>query len=144
MLFFFYNRKVVISLIANRLAELRKVNGFTQKKVAEVLGMTPEGYSYYEVGKRSPNPDIINSLSNFYNVSSDYILSRTNDPTPHTQSRSPRTETDALNELSELADLSPEGQAQLKHYLGLLKIKDMQDRNIEISDELALKDMNSK
>jgi len=69
-------------MLCQRLAELRLENGLTKKKLGEVLNMTPEGYGHYESGKRKPTPDVIAMLSDFYNVSTDYLLGRTDDPIP--------------------------------------------------------------
>lgn len=63
----------------NRLEMIRKKKGLTKKQVAKYLGISPEGYGYYENGKRNPNIDVITSLARFYDVSTDYLLGLTED-----------------------------------------------------------------
>ncbi len=124
--------------------KLRKSLGLSQIELAKALNVHQTAVSQWENNKTNPDMGQAIRLSIFFNVSTDYILGRTDDPTPPSHSKPHLDEDEALNELYKATDLSHEGQALLKHYLGMLKIKDMQDRNLEISDELAIKDMNSK
>jgi len=64
-------------MLGCRLRKLREAKGLTRKAVADQLSMTPEGYSYYETGKRNPSPDSLSRLADLYNVSTDYILGKT-------------------------------------------------------------------
>lgn len=64
-------------MISYRLKQLRKSKGLSQKQIANYLGITPTAYCYYEQGKRHPDTNTIVKLSNFYNVSTDYIIGKT-------------------------------------------------------------------
>ena len=57
-----------------RLKELRLENGFTQQYVADFLNIKQNTYSQYENGDRQIPLDLLIKLSEFYNVSTDYIL----------------------------------------------------------------------
>lgn len=57
-----------------KLKQLRKEKGLSQKIVAEALGITLSAYSNYEQGIREPNLQILVSICKFYDVSSDYLL----------------------------------------------------------------------
>ena len=61
-----------------RLKELRAEKGATQKEVAEVICCSPLVYPRYERGVREPDIDTLCKLADYYNVSVDYILERTN------------------------------------------------------------------
>lgn len=61
-------------LLKDRLKELRLENNLLQKDIANKLNLTTSAYGYYEQGKRVPDSETIKILSNFYNVSSDYLL----------------------------------------------------------------------
>lgn len=61
-----------------RLKELRKKKGFTQQDVAEALNVERATYAQYELGKRSPNNDMLIKLAKFYGVTVDYILKNEN------------------------------------------------------------------
>lgn len=61
-----------------RLKTLRLEKGLYQKDVASFLGVDRTTYVKYELGKSTPNHDIIAMLADFYGVSVDYIIGRTN------------------------------------------------------------------
>ena len=50
------------------LKEKRSETGFSQKKIAEILSISPSSYSHYENNTRVPSLDIIIQLSNIYNA----------------------------------------------------------------------------
>ena len=56
---------------------LRIDNNYTQKQIAEVLGISQNTYSHYEVGVLNYPVDAVVKLADFYNVSTDYLLGRT-------------------------------------------------------------------
>ena len=61
-----------------RIKDLREDNDKLQKEVAQVLNITQQQYSLYEKGIREIPVDLLIKLANYYNVSVDYILNRTN------------------------------------------------------------------
>ena len=66
-----------------RIRELREDHDLTQRQVAAMLNMPQPQYFRYEQGYRDTPSDILIALANiYYNTSVDYILGRTNDPTP--------------------------------------------------------------
>ena len=64
-----------------RIRDLREDKDLTQTQVAKILGMSQTGYSKYETGENDLPSSILIKLADFYNVSVDYILDRTSDPT---------------------------------------------------------------
>ncbi len=64
-----------------RIRDLREDKDLNQTQVAKMLGMSQTGYSKYETGENDIPTAILIKLSNFYNVSIDYILGQTNDKT---------------------------------------------------------------
>ncbi|PAD10161.1 hypothetical protein CHH78_02270 [Shouchella clausii] len=67
-------------MFAKRLAYLRKKNEYTQQRVADFLGITRPAYSAYERGTREPDYESLQKLANFFGVSTDYLLGRTDNP----------------------------------------------------------------
>lgn len=61
-------------LIAESLILLRKANNYTQKQVAEFLGIHPVTYNGYEKAKNEPSAETIVRLSYLYQVPTDLIL----------------------------------------------------------------------
>lgn len=56
------------------LREVRKKRGFSQLKVAMDLSISREALSYYESGKRSPDVKMLLRLSEYFDVSIDYLI----------------------------------------------------------------------
>ncbi len=51
-----------------------------QTQVAKMLGMSQTGYSKYETGENDLPTAVLIKLADFYNVSIDYLLERTDEP----------------------------------------------------------------
>lgn len=64
---------------------LRIDGGYTQKQIAEYLNIKQNTYSQYEVGILNYPVDVIMKLADFYGVSTDYLLGRTDVRTPYPQ-----------------------------------------------------------
>lgn len=64
-----------------RLKELRKARNISQLKLAMDLGMNQNSISRYESGAREADYQTLIALADYFNVSIDYLLERTNDPT---------------------------------------------------------------
>lgn len=60
-----------------RLKDLRESNELTQKYIAEILNISPRGYSHYETGNNDIPTDILIKLADYYHTSVDYLLGRT-------------------------------------------------------------------
>lgn len=56
------------------LRKIRKQKGYNQLKVAMDLSISRESLSYYENGKRSPDVQMLLLLSDYFNVSIDYLI----------------------------------------------------------------------
>ena len=56
------------------LREIRKKKQYSQLKVAMALSISREALSLYETGKRSPDVDMLVRLSQYFNVSIDYLI----------------------------------------------------------------------
>ncbi len=64
----------------NRLKQLRKSRGYTQVSVQMQTGIEQALLSKFENGERVPPTETLYCLAEFYNVSIDYILCRTDKP----------------------------------------------------------------
>jgi len=68
-------------LYSERLKELRKNKKLTQKEVAEKIGVARTTYAMYEQNRREPDNETFQKIADFFNVTTDYLLGRTDDPT---------------------------------------------------------------
>lgn len=64
----------------NRIRQLRLERGRTQGEIADYLGTTKQNISYYERMDKMPPADICQRLADFFLVSVDYLIGRTDDP----------------------------------------------------------------
>jgi transcriptional regulator with XRE-family HTH domain len=69
-------------MINKRLKELRKHFNKKQNDIAEYIGVARSTYTNYESGNKKPPYEQLIKIAEFYSVSVDYLLGRTNDPTP--------------------------------------------------------------
>ena len=60
----------------NRLKLLREEKKLTQSDIAKLLNITIAAYSYYENEKRDMTPDTILKLADYFGVSTDYLLGK--------------------------------------------------------------------
>lgn len=70
----------MIDGMAERLRNLRWQNNYSQKEVADILGLSPSIISGYETGERTPSTDVIVKLTGLYRCSADYLLGISKDP----------------------------------------------------------------
>lgn len=63
-----------------RIRDLREDRDMNQTQVAKMLGMSQTGYSKYETGENDLPTAVLIKLADFYNVSIDYLLDRTDEP----------------------------------------------------------------
>ena len=67
-----------INMFCKTLKMLREANHLTRSEMAKKLNITSQAYANYENGNRKPNMDMIIKLADFFNVSTDFLLGRSN------------------------------------------------------------------
>lgn len=63
-----------------RLKEIRKSKGISQLKLAMDLNTNQNTISRYETGEREPSINELIKIADYFNVSIDYLLERTDNP----------------------------------------------------------------
>ena len=66
-------------MICERLKDLRLEKGLKQSDVAKALHLKQDTIARYELGLREPNNQILVALCDYFDVSADYLLGRTDD-----------------------------------------------------------------
>ena len=61
-------------LFNERLVQLRKEKGLTQVELAKILNTTQRRISYMESGKVEPDLSTLVALSNYFEVTTDYLI----------------------------------------------------------------------
>ncbi len=69
-----------------RLKQMREERKINQTDLAEVLRIKQQQYSEYEIGKRQIPVTYLSKLADYYDVSIDYLLERTDEKKPYPKS----------------------------------------------------------
>ena len=112
---------------------LRKERGLRQKEAAEQMGVAQALLSHYENGKRECGLDFLVKAADFYNVSVDYLLGRTNSRTGTVVSEEELPE----STVSEKFEGNPAG-------MGIMLRKKLVTNSLEIIYSLLMKTRNNK
>lgn len=65
---------------SQRLAALRNAKSLSLASLGEYLSVTDEAVRLLEKGKRSPSFEVLCALADFFDVSLDYLVGRSDDP----------------------------------------------------------------
>lgn len=66
---------------STRLRFARQLRGLSQASLGKVAELKPSAISHFETGTRAPSFDNLKRLADALNISSDYLIGRTNEPT---------------------------------------------------------------
>lgn len=77
---FMFCQGVSMDNFKNRLREQRIKSGATQKAMADYLGVTTRAYQFYESGGRYPDFQGLLALADYFDVSIDYLVGRSDVP----------------------------------------------------------------
>ena len=67
-------------MYTNKIKDVRIIKGLTQKQVADELGLSVVAIQNYENDRRKPAYDVLIALADYFNVSIDYLVGRTDNP----------------------------------------------------------------
>lgn len=65
---------------AERLQLLREKHQLSKQELSSILGMARMSYFRYEKGERMPTYEILLQIANYFDVSVDYLMCRTDNP----------------------------------------------------------------
>lgn len=119
-------------MIGDKIRELREEKDIKQKDLASFLGISPSTVGMYEQNRRTPDSEMILKLANFFNVTTEYILGRSNLRTPSTetvkeQKLSPEVETIAAHLEEKAKNITPHKMKMLKRYIDDLFDEEFED-----------------
>ena len=75
----------------HRIRELREDNDLTQTYMAKLLNVNQRTYSRYETGEHEISLASLSKIADFYNVSVDYLLNRTDIKKPYPKKQNKRS-----------------------------------------------------
>jgi len=101
----------------NNLKELRISKRLTQAELAQIIGISQNTYSYWENDKVKIDNQSLSKLSNYFDVSIDYILGNGQKNKPFAEAKSYSKE--ATDLLARIDRLSPANRAKLSELIDL-------------------------
>lgn len=120
-------------MFGKRLRLLRKEQNLTQKSLGEKVNVSDRVIGYYESDERFPDKDTLNKIADYFDVSVDYLLCRTNN-----RNLTVKDEKSIKNDLQKLMTDLRTGQAGPAFY-GETELDEEELDLIEDAMELALK-----
>jgi len=105
-----------VSTIGSRLRSLREDHDLTQQNIADALFINRRTYGAYENGEISMSPETILAIAEFYHISTDYLLGKSDHPGTATQKnrlRALREDRDLTQtQIARVLDVSQTGYAK--------------------------------
>ncbi len=115
-----------MDMLSNRLKQLRIEKGKTQKEMAKDLGTTDVSIGRYEKGEREPKTDMLNALANYFDVTTDYLLGRTDEKNPKKEINNATTI--AAHRLGDIEQLPDDAIDEINNYIDLMRLKYLKDK----------------
>ena len=66
-----------MSYLSDRLCEMRKERKQSRKEVSDALGIAERSYQRYENAEREPTASVLVKMADYYGLTTDYLLGRT-------------------------------------------------------------------
>ena len=91
---FILRRDDKVQILGERLRILREEAGFSQNKLAKLIGIQQSSLNRYESSFSNPTPETLLWFADYFDVSMDYIYGRTEKPQGKTYKYKPRLDPD--------------------------------------------------
>ena len=75
----------IVETFAKRLIALRKEKKLTQDQISKIFKISRSGWSGYEIENKEPTFEFLCSIADFFDVSVEYLLGRSDDRKPKTE-----------------------------------------------------------
>lgn len=110
-------------MISERLKALRQEKDVLQKDIANYLNISTSAYGFYEQGKRTPDANIINKLADYFDVSVDYLIGKTDIRESAKAILDSKEYTIALHSDYEYDELPKEAKDEINNFIEFVKQK---------------------
>jgi transcriptional regulator with XRE-family HTH domain len=112
-------------MFSKRFKQLREEMNITQRELAEHLNCSKSAIALYETGQRNPDHETLNKIADFFSVSTDYLLGRTDFRT------SADRITEALGADKELLEFWEETKDRENVQLLFKQVRQLSDKDIK-------------
>lgn len=73
----------LVMSFSDRIIQLKNERKLLQKDIASSIGLSLRAYQYYEKGQKEPTLSVLLRLADYFDVSLDYLVGRSDDPARH-------------------------------------------------------------
>ena len=108
-----------MSTLGQRIRELRNGRGWSQQRLAEMVGVRQKAISSYERGVNVPSAEILVAVAEAFDVSLDYLAQRSNEDAP----RVAIADRELLERVQGVDRLPDEERALVKQMMDLVLLK---------------------
>ena len=70
----------LVMSFSDRIVQLKNERKLLQKDIASSVGLSLRAYQYYEKGQKEPTLSVLLRLADYFDVSLDYLVGRSDDP----------------------------------------------------------------
>jgi transcriptional regulator with XRE-family HTH domain len=110
---------VILMEFKDRLKDLRLNKKITQEELGKTFNVIKQTISSWENGNSRPDIDMASKIADFFEVTTDYLLGRTNDPKGAKQ-----IPTIAAHRIDDpMSDLPPEALERVEEFKELMRLK---------------------
>lgn len=112
-------------MFGRKLKELRLEKKINQSELGEIIGISPSTVGMYERDQRFPDKDILGKIADYFEVSVDYLLGRTDERNLHKEKTKldPSIKTIAAHRIGDIEDLSDEAIEKINEYIEFIRIQ---------------------
>ncbi|WP_121639516.1 helix-turn-helix domain-containing protein [Virgibacillus sp. Bac330] len=91
-------------MLGDRLKKLRKQKKITQEELGKKVNVTKVSISGYENGHRTPDTETLQKLADFFEVTTDYLLGRSDESNPHWNELTEKDEKDIAKRMEKIKE----------------------------------------
>jgi len=117
-------------VFGKKIAALRKEMGLSQYELADRLGFSRGKLANYEQGTREPDYETLKKIADFFEVTTDYLLNRTKNPSVIKDKEASYNidDLDLQIAFKEASDFSEEARKQAIDFINYLKEKEGKEK----------------
>ena len=118
-------------MFGRKLKELRLEKKINQAELGEIIGISPSTVGMYERDQRFPDKDILSKIADYFEVSVDYLLGRTDERniTKEKPKLDPSIKTIAAHRIGPIEDLDDEAIEKINEYIEMMRLMQQQNKN---------------
>ena len=115
-----------------RIKEARELAGYSQKEIAQIIGVAQNTFHGYESGKHDPKSDILVKIANVCNVTVDFLLGREDSNPTNSYSQSESEHIKKYHTLDEYGKQAVDGILETEYQ----RCKKQKNETIPLSEDV--------